>query len=324
MVQEVLPAEQLKQEYARKRQETELRDEKKLSDLAKWCRDNDLSEEAGECEQGANRIRFAEKLKATGKDVVALANLATWCAERGLTTEAQRTEAEALRMAPDDDAVHRALRHIRDQATGKWVKAGSVWRAKVVSTSMSASVYAERVGEVVHMLLLGGPNDRLAAIDVEFEALFPETDAQEKFTVRAKPLIAVRAAKDVLAGKPLATDDGLRLFDSTSVHLIIPETPTRSRAVFPSVTKDCGTGYTCLDDQRINFRISDSTHSAIARAVRVAGATVLLVRPQRRVTLTFIYIVPPTARKGWLRFYDYPLIEVALPAPPEEPKAKTR
>jgi len=62
------------------------------------------------------------RLASVGTDALAYARLSAWSRKHGLEQEADEAEAAALRIAPEDEAVRKELRYLKDPLSGGWVK----------------------------------------------------------------------------------------------------------------------------------------------------------------------------------------------------------
>lgn len=68
------------------------------------------------------RAMYKLRLQAAAKDAMALTKLMIWCQDHDLKTEAAKAEAAALKIAPNDANVRKALDYTWHEIKGKWVR----------------------------------------------------------------------------------------------------------------------------------------------------------------------------------------------------------
>ena len=153
---------------------------------------------------------YGLRLKSAGKDPLGLAGLAKWCREHGFKVEAKQREAEALRMAPDDADVRKALGYMKD-ASGHWVRS-----------------LLKPIGFYVARSLQGGLGTTGGSIkpkeaNKSFLVIVVSAASRHFMPSEAEYLAIKEARKDDSKRKPPPSRECVRVFDPDSFMVVLAD-----------------------------------------------------------------------------------------------------
>jgi len=142
--------------------EQALGDAAELAALAEWCASHDLQEQATQCYLESYRARLGQ----AQDDAAAMVALSQWCSAHGMAAEAAEAEAEAIRLAPDDEDVRHELGYTWDDDEREWYKVP--W--EIAEALTSDTVIGK---EYIITTFLGGGGDAYLYVTVAFRKDIP-------------------------------------------------------------------------------------------------------------------------------------------------------